>query len=363
MEKVTVGIVGKYSAALLVDNTPGIVGTESNVNDRGRTAYRKLGRSKVLEIDLTGRRPESLALHNVGTAGIELFNGSIVTGFVVSFDSKTHLTLIDRVGRNVEEALSVDGEVVKLGGNLFFARLELLGCFEHSHKVFPSVVGNLLRTDESVEGAVTVKRNYAVVHRGCNNVDTSCMVNRNSNRSVYGSLRKHLALGLGNDVYKITELVENNNTGVIGVGNKNLVIGNKNTAGRRKCIRYTELVGKRADHETEIVSLVKNYNLVLTGIRNVKVVEIINKYVLGRIETGKGCAVTVKELCVVTCITLVSDREGNGRAVNNRKRHICVGALCHKAEYVICIRRIRNNSRNSYCAEKDNECETYKKCA
>ena len=182
----------------------------------------------------------------------------IYTALAFAGNSTCHRAFFDRVGCYVNEAVCVNTEVIKLGRNVCFTCFELFSSLKESEEVLPCVVGNLLRTDKSVKGTVTVKGDNTVV--GCRryNVNTARLVNCNRNRLIYAVIGKHFTCRFGNDIYKVTKLIEYNDTGVTGIRYKNLISIYENAAGSFKGIGNTEFVGKFRNNQSDIEFFISN---------------------------------------------------------------------------------------------------------
>ena len=264
-EEVTAHIVGKYLTSLLVDDGPGALGANCGVHDGGCALNRACSRGGYLY--LTGGRIEAVTRHNVCAGSVELLNGSVCAGGILTGDGILLSCLVDRGGCYVDKVFVVNSDIVILCGNHFLA--DCIGGSDGSPESLPSGNRYLLSADISVEGALVAHYDDTLV-AGCGyDEQTAVGVNCNCDRSVDGIGVEEGALGLVNCLDEVTLLIEDYQTSVICIARVDKLFVNEEAAYTGKSVGNALLVYEGIDLELILIVLVKNVDAVGAGIGKV----------------------------------------------------------------------------------------------
>ena len=84
----------------------------------------------------------------------------------------------------------------------------------------------------------------------------------------------------GNDIDKVAELIENDYTGIVGIGNKHLCIVDVHAARVGELVGNAGAVGELVDYQAKIVIGIGNDDLIRGGVCYINIAERIDKHVL-----------------------------------------------------------------------------------
>ena len=288
-QQVTVEVVGVDTVSLLVDDGPGILGTDGGVDDGGYTGDLIGGAGG--EVDLTGRHPEAVTSHDLRAVGVQKLDGGVGTGLILTLDRARNGAILDGRGGNVDQTLAlVDGDVVKLSGNLLLRSLTLLLGLEAAPDDLPRGHGNCLRADESGELALIGHNDDTLVGGGGYDVETVVRINGDSHGLVHGILIEQGGLGLLNDALEVTELIEDNDTVGAGIADPDqlavllVCLGDEHALRSGELIGHALVVGEGGDGEVDLVVAVQHHDTVVTGIGDVDVLSLVGNQVAGILD-------------------------------------------------------------------------------